>query len=152
MLTACMLGHRFGIVAFNPDLAVEVHELVRRYRLEDRAVPVQMMTLSYDDIAGAFDQPAPFVEAFTEASRLAIAAGADVIIPGQALMSEVLFNAGLTRIGDHPVLDSRLALIRAAQTMVALHRSGIEMSRAGFYQSMPPATLVKSVRGTYLKS
>jgi allantoin racemase len=147
MLMACMLGDRFGIVAFNEPLFPVWREQIRQYGLESRSVPTTLLEADYPDLMAAFNTPDPLVRAFEQAARRSIALGAEVIIPGQALLGALLTRNGVTRIDDAPVVDPLGASIKTAEAMVDLQRAvGLSVSRRGFYYERPEETLVNHMR------
>ncbi len=139
MLTACMLGARFGVVTFIEDL----HELIAanavRYGLRERCAASLPAGLAFHDVLAGFADPQPLIERFTAAARALIHEGADVIIPGEAPLNVLLALNGVNRIDDCPVLDSIGATIKMAESLVDLRRaSGITPSRKGYFRRRPP--------------
>ncbi|MGE0801315.1 MAG: aspartate/glutamate racemase family protein [Lautropia sp.] len=151
MLTACMLGSRFSFVCINPDMDPLVRDMIRAQGLESRAAPTAYMACGYLDLAAAVDgRPEAFLDAFHDAARRAVRdAGVDVLLPGQTIIAELLWQAGVREVDGAVVLDPRLPLLRTAEMRVDLRRAGIGISRRGFYWQKPPADLVAALRGFY---
>ena len=148
MHLACMLGERFGIVAFNRPLFPVWRVQVESYGLERRSVPITLLDRDYAELLRAFDEPEPMVEAFGVAARSAIASGADVIIPGQALLGAFLTEFGITRVDEVPVIDPLTVSISFAEMLVRLRETcGISVSRRDFFFARPAADLVEVMRG-----
>ena len=144
---ACMLGRRFSVVLFNPQLADLVQEEVVRAGLEARAAPHALVDLEYGNVVEAFAKPGRLVDAFAIAARRALAGGADVLIPGQTIMAEVLWQNGVHRIDDAPVVDALGVTIKMAELLAGLHRSsGMSASRRGYWGTPPDADLAQRAR------
>lgn len=147
MHLACLLGQRFAIVAFNADLVPLLEERILLSGLASRAGPTALLEVSYDDVTSAFDSPGRLIDGFRRAAGRAIAAGCDVVIPGQTIMAEVLWQNGVHRVDDAPVIDAVGATVRTCELMVALGRaSGLRVSRRGYYGRRPAEELVRRAR------
>ena len=150
--TACTMGERFGLVVPNEKFIPRYREIAVSYGLRDRLAAVESVQFDnirdynkvYTDVAvGDMLRDQVF-----EASRRAIAQGAEVIIapgPSTALMA----SRGIYEFEGVPILDSYSLLVKVAEAMVGMHKlTGIHISRKLLYRS-PPADLVKKVAATY---
>lgn len=147
MHVACMLGDRFGIVAFNPPLFPLWQVQIASYGLASRSVPIVEIKADYGDVVRAFQDPGPMIAAFEEAARASLSLGADTIIPGQALLGQLLARNGVTRVDEAPVVDPLAVSIKVAECMVELrHLCGLSVTRRGFFYERPPADLVSWMR------
>ena len=150
MHLACLLGQRFGILLFIEELIPLLEENVRRYGLASRLAAIRHVGFRFHDIAAAFKQPAPIVERFQDAARRMIAEGADVLIPGEAVLCVLLASQGVSRVDDVPVLDALAATVKMAEAMVDLRRiMGIEVSRKGYFTAAPPRGRVSELLRFY---
>lgn len=150
MLTACMLGERFSFLCINPQMDPLVQQMIRERGLESRAVPTTYLDCGYDELHSAVQgRSEPFFRAFETAARRAIDNGADVLLPGQTIIAELLWKAGVTRFNDAVVLDPRLPMLRMAEMLVDMRKAGISASRRGFYWAKPPAELVAAMGRFY---
>jgi len=151
MLTACMHGSRFAFAAINPDMDPLVRTMIREQGLEARAAPTAYMECGYPDLSDAVaGKPERFLAAFDAAARKSIREHAvDVILPGQTIIAELLWRAGIREIDGALVLDPRLPLLRMAEMLVDMRRAGFNVSRRGFYWARPPADLEQGVRDFY---
>jgi Asp/Glu/hydantoin racemase len=151
MLTACMHGSRFTFVAINPDMDPLVRLMIRNQGLESRAAPTAYMECGYTDLGDAVaGRPERFIAAFSAAARKAMRDhGVDVLLPGQTIIAELLWRAGIREIDGALVLDPRLPLLRTAEMLVDMRRAGFGVSRRGFYWAKPPAELDQAVRDFY---
>ncbi len=145
---ATMLGDRFGIVAFNEDLFPLFRQNIHEAGLESKAGPIVGLETRYTDVVRALDEPGGLLEEFRLAARKALEAGADSIIPGQALLGEVLFRHGLTRVDEAPVIHPLGAAIKMAEALVDLRQlSGVYVNRRrSYFWSRPPAELIAEAR------
>lgn len=147
MHLACMLGDRFGIVAFNEPLFPLWRQQTASYGLAGRSVPITLLEADYPDLLAAFDDPEPLHAAFRTAARRAIASGADTIIPGQALLGSILTASGLVRVDEAPIIDPLSVTIKMAETLVELRETvGLSVSRRGFYYERPEDALTDHMR------
>lgn len=150
MLTALMLGERFSFVCINPQMEQLVRQMIRERGLEARAAPTTYLDCGYKDLDDAIQgRPQAFLAAFERAARKAVDAGVDVMLPGQTLIAEILWKAGVTRFDDAVVLDPRPPMLRMAEMLVDMRKAGITPSRRGFYWAKPPADLSAALQRFY---
>ena len=151
MLTACMLGERFSFLCINPQMGPLVQQMIRDRGLEARAASTTYLECGYDDLHAAVQgKPQRFLAAFEAAARKAVNDhGADVLLPGQTIMAELLWKSGVTRFDDAVVLDPRLPMLRMAEMLVDLRKAGIATARRGFYGARPPAELSAAMAEFY---
>jgi allantoin racemase len=123
MHLACMVGERFGVVAFDPAIAEIVAREIARLGLASRAAPVEVVDTDYGGVVEAFDRPDRLIDAFANAARRAIARGAESIIPGQTIMAEILWQQGVRRIDETPVIDALGVTIATAELLVRMRRA-----------------------------
>jgi allantoin racemase len=116
MLTACMLGRRFGIVSFARSLAPWFEECVAWHGLGERCAGVRTLDGDFVSIDDVQDEKEDLLVDL--ASRAAAEDGADVVLLAGAPL------AGLAgRVRDRvpvPVIDCVGAAVLQAQTLVAL--------------------------------
>ncbi len=150
MLTACMLGRKFGVLVFIDDMNELIVENVRGHGLASRFVGAQPVGFAFTDVLKAFDDPTDFIQGFQAAARKLIAQGAEVIIPGEAPMNVVLSRNGVTEVDGVPVLDSLAAWIKQAEAMYDLrHICGIRPCSKGYYHKRPDPERVSEVFSFY---
>ena len=134
MRTACYLGDRFAIVCFIADAIPLYQRKIDEYGLRAKAGPVMPISLTFDELVGAFQAPQTIADRFLEAAKTVVEMGADVIIPGEGVLAECLRLVGLNRIDDVPVLDSTAALVKQCETLADLRRlSGVYASKRGYF-------------------
>lgn len=153
MLTACMLGSRFAFVAINPNMDPLVRAMIRDQGMESRAAPTAYMDCGYEDLVDAVaGKPERFLAAFKTAAQKAMREhGVDVLLPGQTIIAELLWRAGIRQLDGAVVLDPRLPLLRMAEMRADMRGAGFGVSRRGFYWAKPPADLEREVHDFYAK-
>jgi Asp/Glu/hydantoin racemase len=150
MLTACMLGARFGVITFIEDFPELIAANVERYGLSSRCAASRPAGFAFHDELAGFANPAPLIERFNAVARELIRDGADVIIPGEAPLNVLLAMNGVNRVDECPVLDSIGATIKMAETLVDLRRtSGVAASRKGYFRRRPPAQRLEELMRFY---
>ncbi len=151
MLTAVTLGSRFSFICINPGMDPIIQAMINDSGLASRAAPNTFMDCGYADLSDAVNgKPARFLDAFTEASRRAMRDhGVDVLLPGQTIITELLWREGIRELDGAVVLDPRLPLLRFAQMRHDMRRAGMGVSRRGFYWTRPPKDLEEGVRAFY---
>ena len=103
-------------------------------------------------VARGFEEPAPLIAAFEAAAHRALDAGADVLIPGQMVLAEILWQQGVRRIEGAPVVDALAAVLKSAELLAELRRdSGVWHTRRGFWGARPTDALIEATRARYLR-
>lgn len=152
MLTACTLGERFSFICINPQMDALVQQMIRDRGQEARAARTVYMDCGYADLSAAVEgRPENFFRAFEAAAKRALDNGADVLLPGQTIIAELLWKAGITRFEEAVVLDPRLPMLRMAEMLVDMRNIGLSVARRGFYQSKPPSDLLAAMDRFYGK-
>jgi Asp/Glu/hydantoin racemase len=150
MLTSCLLGARFAVMVFISELTDLIADNARRYGLAERFAGVTDVGFRFNDVLQAFGEPAPLIERFREAARQRIAAGAEVIIPGEAPLCVLLASQGISEVDGVPVLDSLSCWIKQAELLVDLKRqSGVQRCRRGYFNEPPPRERVDELMAFY---
>ena len=148
---ACQLGRRIALMAFNHDLFPLLEDQVQLAGLSGRIADYTRLNMEYDDAANGLQKPGPVIDSFTASAREAIARGADVLIPGQVILGEVLWQNGITEIDGAPVVDPFGAAITNAIQLATLRRaSGITPNRRGYFGAPPPPALLAAARRQFL--
>jgi len=136
---AAMVGRRFGFVGFIPELAEPIAANMERYGLAGRIAAFAFLATPPDAMERAFSgQPADVLDAFRDAAQRAIDAGADVIIPADGLTNEVLYAAGIRRVGGVPIVDGSGVLIKMAEVFADFWAGGqLGKPDVGYYHRRP---------------
>jgi Asp/Glu/hydantoin racemase len=146
MLTACMLGRRFGVLVFIDELAELVSENAARHGLAGRLADVRHVGFRFADVLAGFSSPGPLIERFRQSARELIAAGAEVIIPGEAPLNVLLATQGVSEVDGVPVLDSLGAWVKQAEALVDLQRAnGTGSCDRGYFSARPDTGRVREI-------
>jgi len=137
MLTACSMGHRFGLVTINP-VFIDWHERqVRAYGLDQRVTGVRAIQVDLPGFMRAFTEDTAYRKVraeFVEQVRPLVAAGAEVIIPAGGLPM-LLFARECPFVIDGALVMHGIAVVaKAAEMAIGLQRlTGSVVSRRGTY-------------------
>lgn len=143
---AATLGARVAIVNFIDDLQPQLRRNMRSYGFGDLVGPIVSLGRAFTDVLSGYGDPQPLIDAFTAAARIAIADGADVIIPGEGPLNVFLAAHGVSRVDEVPVIDSLAVGLATCETRARMYAaSGLRPSRRGFYHATPPAEVTESV-------
>lgn len=115
MLTACMLGKRFGIVSFAARMAPWYTECVETHGLTGRCAGVFCLDQPFSSVT---DVAAEKRDALQRLARSAVESGADVVILAGAPLAGLA--AELRGHVPVPLVDQVHAAIRQAETLLAL--------------------------------
>lgn len=116
MLTACMLGRRFGIVTFAAAMEAWYGECVRGHGLSDRCAGIRCLAGGFASIEG--------VQAEKEAALVDLARRSIEIDGAEAIILAGAPLAGMAaRVADRvavPLVDQAAAALKQAESLVAL--------------------------------
>jgi Asp/Glu/hydantoin racemase len=144
MLLACALAESFALVTLGPPNNVRVRKTVARHGMQARVSGVHAFARQWDEaqLNAAFDDPAALIESFTEVARRAIADGADLVIPAEGVLNEVLFVHGVHAMDGAAVMDCvGAALLQAEMQVNARQRLGLGVGRR--WAMKPPPDILE---------
>jgi allantoin racemase len=131
MLTACMLGKRFGIVTFATSMEPWYQECVESHGLINRLAGIRCAKGGFTSVNDVAEEKAA---ALIELARQSIEEdGADVIILAGAPLAG-LANKVKDRVAV-PLVDQICAAVRQAETLAAL---AVSPARAGTFRRPGP--------------
>ena len=144
MLTACMLGARFGIVTFSRSLEAWYRECVAWHGLEGRCAGIFALRSGFTAIDTVGTEQA---DALVSLAATAVAAGSDVVVLAGAPLSGL---AALVRPRiEVPVVDCAVAAVKQAEALVALNPA--EPRAGSFKRPGPkPATGVEATLAAWI--
>jgi len=151
MLVACSLAERFALITLSGRQSLRVQEVVQRHGLGSRNAGCFDLggRFTESDLEDALDRLDDVLAAFEAAGRRALDAGADVIVPAEGLLNEVVVAAGLQRLADAAVMDAVGVVLLHAQMMVrARHVLGLAVGREWSYPQARPELVDQLRRGT----
>jgi len=139
MREAAAKGGRFGAFVFIADMADLIDDNAARHGFGNRFVGTRDVGFRFDDVLTAMDDPAALIDRFRVSARRMIADGAQAIIPGEAPLSVLLADNGVTEVDNVPVIDSLGAWVRAAEAAVDRRRAGEPAGGEGYFKAIPPS-------------
>ncbi len=146
LLLACSLAEQFALVTLAPANVKRVRAVVRRHALEARVCGVYALAHRVDeaDLDAALGDGAAIVADFTAVARDAIEAGADVVVPAEGVLNEVVRASGLKALADATVLDCVGASLLYAELLVHMkRRMGVGVGRRWAYARPGPELLAR---------
>lgn len=125
LLTGCSIATYSVLVTMSPPIAWMISSIVDRHKLGSRVVGVNCLEPGMDEVAlsAAIDEPSDFIEMFSQAARRGIEKFADVIIPAEGIMNEILFAHGMKELDGVSIMDATAVAWLHAEYMVKLTRA-----------------------------
>lgn len=107
LLVACSLGRYSAPISNAPNTAWMTRMSTEAHGLASRVLRVRSIDPALEEpaLAEGFSNPGPVIESFRAAALRAIADGADVVIPAEGMLAELLYANGVREIECVPVLD-----------------------------------------------
>jgi allantoin racemase len=136
MLVACSLGHSVAPIANAPAIASMVQVAVEKHGLTQRILACAALepALHEAQLARAFGQPEPVLDAFRQSARAALRHGAEVIIPAEGVLATLVSANGLAAVDGAPVVDVFAVSWRYGVMMARLRQDrGLQVSTVGHY-------------------
>ena len=129
LLTARTFSRRVGLVCISDAQVGTATDLVTGLGLDDHYVTALPVDVPADEttVSSALDpgqDGGPLLESFRRACRSAAAAGADLVVPAEGILSEAMRAHGITAVDDVPVLDCVEVSIAHAAMLTRLVASG----------------------------
>jgi len=148
LLVACSLAPHFAMISLNRDQQAQHEELASAYGLASRVAAVIPMHPGIDEYMLEADDATtvPIFEGFIAACRKALAAGAELIVPGDGFLNEFLYRRRFVAFEGAPVMDALGVLFHYAAFMARMRSSiGLRPSRLHHYAT-PPADVLEQAR------
>ncbi len=153
LLVGCSCAEKMALVTLGPNNVLRVATLVDRLGLSSRVSavlpldpPVTEAELVEILASGSFG---PFLDRFSLVADRAIKSGADLIIPAEGVLNELLFRAGCDSFGDVAVMDALGVLIGYTELMVNLRSlTGLTVGRRWTYPK-PDDDLLSRLRNQH---
>lgn len=150
MLTACMLGRKFGVLVFIDDLNDLISQNAQEHGLASRFAGAMPVGFTFNDVLKGFQDADVLIERFRESARELITKGAEVIIPGEAPLNILLAQNKVSEVDGVPILDSLAAWVKQAEAMADLRKfCGTKPCRTGFYHNLPEMGRVNEIFSFY---
>ena len=146
LLTACSVATYSVLVTMSPRIAWMITRIVEHHGLAHRVAGVNYLDPGMDEIAltAAIDEPAAFIERFAAAARRGVDRFADVIIPAEGIMNEILFAHEVVELEGVSVMDSTAVAWLHAEYMVKLARAtGLHPGRQWDYARLDDESMAR---------
>lgn len=142
---------RFGIIGFEAGLREPIVANIGRYRTDHLLAGYRVIPGGNSAVAAAIaGDPEVFVRDFTAAAARAADEGAQVIIPAEGLLTEILWHYGIHVLGELPVLDPLGLLLSAAENEVRLRALGCTgRPTTGFHFRRPDDSVIEHVESVF---
>jgi allantoin racemase len=141
LFAACSNAQRIGIVVITPELAQVVRDIVGRHGLASRVAHIAVLdpvVLEHELADDAFADPSDMAERFERAAAECAAAQADIVIPGEGILSEVIHRAGMRVAAGIGVVDCLgVTLLHTLFQIAAARRTGLAPGRMWSYPKLP---------------
>ena len=107
LLIGCSLGQTISIITLNRQILRIIKQIVVRHRLENRIGPCYPLDPDFteEQPVAAFEDPKEYVELFMGLARKCVKDGADVIIPMEGNLAEVLATQGIKEADGAVIMD-----------------------------------------------
>jgi Asp/Glu/hydantoin racemase len=146
LLVACSMAEQFALITLAPANVRRLKALVRRHGLDSRISGYHALENHVDeaDLNTALTRPAQVIADFTAAARMAVAAGADLVVPAEGILNLVLHGNGVNTIEGATVQDCVGVAFLYAELLVNLKRRvGLGPGRRWAYAMPPPDLLAQ---------
>jgi allantoin racemase len=140
LLVSCSFAKTFALVTLNDENVWFLKNAVERHGLNGRVSGIYPVRHVMDelDIDALFSDPASYSAEFTKVAGSAVESYADLIVPAEGLVAELVHNAGVTEVGSVCVLDGIGAPLQHAAMLARLRRtSRIHPGRRWHYVKAP---------------
>ncbi len=145
-LVACSLGKYQALIANSPSIAHIVSAQVQKHGLRERVAGVYSMDppLTENRLSAAYQDAGEMIESFRSVARRAVEAGADVVVPAEGVLAELLWANSVDRVDDVPVMDSLDVAWHYAEMLVRLwQRTNLRVGRRWEYPRAPGPMLAR---------
>ena len=152
LLVGCTAAPKIGLVAHNAVNEMLLQQIVHRHRLGGRISGIYVIEGNHSEaqVNSYFSDPGAYVDQFRAAARRAVADHADVIIPTEGHVAEILAAKGVDEVDGVKVLDAIGLPVMFAEFLVNVKRkTGLRQGRRWAYPL--PNALARSLlahRGT----
>lgn len=144
ILTGCSMAQKIGLVTLNDENLWFLTMMVSSNKLEGRIAGIEVAApaLNEREMETVFSDPADYVTRFRRAAERLIDRGADLIVPAEGLVAEVVWQAGLTEIEGVSVMDGVGVPLAYAEFLARMHRrTGLHAGRRWHYVKPSPEAL-----------
>jgi len=146
---ACMLGNTFSGIAFSDKQAQYYDATVRKYGLENHAVPFLSLGMDLEQVQKGFSEPAEMMGIFKKAVKELAAAGVEVILPACGCVNTIVVREKITEMEGVLIVDINALLLKITEAMADFYKlTGVSRSRKLLYQKPTPDN-IQQILETY---
>lgn len=146
LLVGCSLGRYVALISNAPAVQWMTKVAVDKHGLGARVLEVASIEPALDEpaLARAYADPAPVIASFTAAAERLVARGADVIIPAEGVLAELLVRHGVRAIAGAPVMDVFAVTWAYALMQIRLwSKTGLRVGRSWHHRRDDPAIVAR---------
>lgn len=146
LLVGCSLGRYIGLISNAPAVQWMTRTAVDKHGLGARVLDVVSLDPALDEpaLANAYAEPAPVIANFTAAAERLIARGADVIIPAEGVLAELLMQREVRSIAGAPVMDVvGVAWAYALMQIRLWNKTGLRVGRSWHHRRDDPGLVAR---------
>jgi allantoin racemase len=146
LLVGCSLGRYVALIANAPAVQWMTRVAVDKHGLAARVLEVASLDPPLDEpaLAVAYADPAPVIANFTAMAERLVARGADVIIPAEGVLAELLVRHGIREIAGAPVMDVFAVTWAYALMQIRLwSRTGLRVGRSWHFRRDDPSIVAR---------
>ena len=144
MLVSCTLGKKFGVVTISPFMQEHIWESAISAGLEKRVAAILSVDPPINEYQMEGDKDdGDFVErVFLQTCDKVLEAGADVIIAGEGVFNEFVYERGLRFYKSVPIIDGNAVMWQYAIMLAKLQKTNsLSTSRRMSYMTPPKEML-----------
>jgi Asp/Glu/hydantoin racemase len=145
LTTAWSLTERFALITLSPAYARRLRDLTHRHGLQSRLGGTYALDSSYMErhATAALGDPTELLDKFEQTAHKAIADGADLIIPAEGILNQIVAESGLNEVEGAVVIDSVAVCLLHTRMLVDMKsKLGISHARK-FSYPVPPNDMLE---------
>ncbi len=149
LLIGCSIAPKIGLVTLSKLIVPFLEASLERHKLGHRVSGIHLVdeVMLERDLDKLFASPQAYLDRFRAAAREAIAAGADAIIPAEAMLATIVARNDVRVIDDVPIIDGvGVPILYAEMAVTMKQKFGIEQSRRTAY-TRPSTAAMSSIFG-----
>jgi allantoin racemase len=146
LLVGCSLGKNLALISNAPAVQWMTKTAIDKHGLGARVLDVVSLDPPLDEpaLAAAYADPTEIIANFTAAAERLVARGADVIIPAEGVLAELLVRHGLREVAKAPVMDVFAVMWTFAMMQIQLwSKTGLRVGRSWHFRRDDPALVAR---------
>ena len=137
LLIGCSLGQTISVITLNRQILQIIKKSIANHKLEGRVGPCYPLDPNFTEKqpVAAFEDPKDYVELFMGLARECVKEGADVIIPMEGILAEVLSSQGIKEVDGAVIMDGIGVPVMGAEMNAKMwNRTGTRVGRHWTYE------------------